>query len=106
MTIHVTPQMLRDTAAAIQSNMEHALAIGKGYLSNHQNVLGPGSWEGGASTASYTTATEVANDLNKILMGGTRLTDGLTKAAALMEAHEADSVHAFNGLFGAAGQSA
>jgi hypothetical protein len=106
MTIHVTPQMLRDSAAAIHSNMEHAITIGKGYVSNHQNVMGPGSWEGGASTASFTTASEVANDLNKILMGGTRLTEGLTKAAALMEAHEADSVHAFNGLFGAPGQSA
>jgi Proteins of 100 residues with WXG len=102
MTITVTPQMLRDTATAIHTNMEHALGIGRGYLGNHQNVMAPGSWTGGAVDASYVTATEVSNDLNKILMGGTRLTEGLTKAAALMEAHEADSVHAFTSLFGGA----
>ena len=101
MTIQVTPQMLRDSADAIHSNMEQAMAIGKGYIANHENVMAPGSWTGGAVTASYATATEVAGELNKILMGGTRLTEGLRHAAALMEAHEADSTHAFNALFGA-----
>jgi uncharacterized protein YukE len=100
-TIKVTPQMLRDNADAIQANMEHAMAIGRGYVANQENVMAPGSWTGGAVTASYATATEVAGDLNKVLVGGTRLTEGLRQAAALMEAHEADSTHAFNGLFGA-----
>jgi hypothetical protein len=48
------------------------------------------------------TAAEVANDLNKVLTGGTRLAEGLTQAAALMEGHEADSQAAFQALFGGA----
>ena len=103
MTIKVTPQMLRDTSDAIQANMEHAMAIGQGYVANQENVMSPASWSGGAVTASYVTATEVAGDLNKVLTGGTRLTEGLNQAAALMEAHEADSTHAFNALFGGHG---
>ena len=105
MTIQVTPQMLRDSANTIHANMEQAMAIGRGYIANHENVMAPGSWTGGAVTASYGTATEVAADLNKILTGGMRLTEGLRQAAAMMEAHEADSTHAFSSLFGASQQA-
>lgn len=47
------------------------------------------------------TATEITNELNKVLTGGTRLAEGLVQAAALMEGHEADSQTAFQALFGA-----
>jgi uncharacterized protein YukE len=100
-TIVVTPQMLRASADAIHANMEHAMHIGQGYVANHENVMAPGSWTGGAVNASYGTATQVAGDLSKVLTGGMRLTEGLRNAAALMEAHEADSTHAFSALFGA-----
>ncbi|MEB4209353.1 WXG100 family type VII secretion target [Mycobacterium sp. 94-17] len=103
MTIKVTPEVLRDAANAIKQNMEHAIAIGQGYVSNHENVMNPATWSGAAVTASYSTATEVQNDLNKVLHGGSRLAEGLTQAAALMEHHEADSSHAFTALFGGAG---
>ncbi|HEX5256454.1 MAG TPA: WXG100 family type VII secretion target [Mycobacterium sp.] len=101
MTIKVTPEMLRDASNAIQQNMEHAIHIGQGYVGNHENVMNPSTWSGSAVTASYSTATQVQADLNKVLTGGTRLAEGLAKAAALMEGHEADSSHAFSALFGA-----
>lgn len=103
MTIKVTPQMLRDASNAIQANMEHAIGIGQGYVSNQENVMNPSTWSGDAVVASHATAIEVQNDLNKVLTGGTRLAEGLNKAAALMEHHEADSSHAFSALFGHAG---
>ncbi len=102
-TIQVTSQMLRDTSSHIQANMEHAIGIAQGYVANQENVMSPSTWSGDAVTASHVTATEVANDLNKILSGGTRLAEGLKQAAALMDAHEADSAHAFTSLFGHAG---
>lgn len=103
MTIKVTPEMLRDASNAIRANMEHAIGIGQGYVSNHENVMNPSTWSGAAVVASHTTAVEVQNDLTKVLTGGTRLAEGLSKAAALMEGHEADSTHAFSALFGGHG---
>ncbi|EPQ79160.1 WXG100 family type VII secretion target [Mycobacterium marinum] len=100
-TIQVTPQMLRSTARDIQMNMEHALGIAKGYLANQENVMNPATWSGAGVVASHLTATEITNDLNKVLVGGTRLAEGLVQAAALMEAHESDSQTAFQALFGA-----
>ncbi|MDT5321827.1 MAG: hypothetical protein QOD88_4349, partial [Mycobacterium sp.] len=41
MTIKVTPQLLRSTSQDIQANMEQALAIAQGYLSNQENVMNP-----------------------------------------------------------------
>lgn len=95
-TIQVTPQMLRSTANDIQANMEQAMGIAKGYLANQENVMNPAS-----VVASHMTATEITNELNKVLTGGTRLAEGLVQAAALMEGHEADSQTAFQALFGA-----
>ena len=106
MTIKVTPELLRSTSQDIQTNMEHALAIAKGYLANQENVMNPATWSGAGVVASHMTAAEVTNDLNKVLMGGTRLAEGLTQAAALMEAHEADSQTAFQSLFGGSAQNA
>ncbi len=100
MTIKVTPELLRSTSHDIQANMEHAISIAQGYLANQENVMNPATWSGQAVVASHMTAAEVSNDLNKVLMGGTRLAEGLTQAAALMEGHEADSQTAFQALFG------
>lgn len=100
-TIQVTPQMLRSTANDIQANMEQAMGIAKGYLANQENVMNPATWSGAGVVASHMTATEITNELNKVLTGGTRLAEGLVQAAALMEGHEADSQTAFQALFGA-----
>lgn len=59
------------------------------------------TWSGTGVVASHMTATEITNELNKVLTGGTRLAEGLVQAAALMEGHEADSQTAFQALFGA-----
>lgn len=88
-TIQVTPQMLRSTANDIQANMEQAMGIAKGYLANQENVMNPATWSGTGVVASHMTATEITNELNKVLTGGTRLAEGLVQAAALMEGHEA-----------------
>lgn len=99
MAIVVTPELLRTTSDAIVANMEHASAIANGYLANQENVMGA-AWEGAAVTASHATATQIHADLQKVLTGGTRLAEGLTAAAALMESHEDDSVTALSGVFG------
>lgn len=82
-TIQVTPQMLRSTANDIQANMEQAMGIAKGYLANQENVMNPATWSGTGVVASHMTATEITNELNKVLTGGTRLAEGLVQAAAL-----------------------
>jgi uncharacterized protein YukE len=105
-TIKVTPQLLRSTSQDIQANMEQAMAIAQGYLANQENVMNPATWSGAGVVASHMTAAEVSSDLNKVLMGGTRLAEGLTQAAALMEGHEADSQTAFQALFGGTPQNA
>jgi uncharacterized protein YukE len=104
-SIVVDANVLRSTSDAIQAHMEHAIAIAQGYLANQENVMNPSTWSGDAVVASHMTASEVSNDLNKVLTGGTRLAEGLKQAAALMEAHEADSQHAFRALFGGSAQN-
>lgn len=66
-TIQVTPQMLRSTANDIQANMEQAMGIAKGYLANQENVMNPATWSGTGVVASHMTATEITNELNKVL---------------------------------------
>lgn len=105
MSIVVDANMLRSTSDAIQANMEHAVAVVKGYLANQENVMNPATWSGDAVVASHRTAMQLSDDLNKILSGGTRLAEGLKQAAALMESHEADAQHAFASLFGGSPQS-
>lgn len=106
MTIKVTPELLRSTSQDIHTNMEHAISIAKGYMANQENVMNPATWSGAGVVASHMTAAEVTNDLNKVLMGGTRLAEGLSRAAALMEGHEADSQTAFQSLFGGSAHNA
>lgn len=105
MTIKVTPELLRSTSNKIRTNMEHAQQIAQDYLANQENVMTPATWSGGGVVASHITVTEVTNDLNKVLAGGTRLAEGLAQAAALMEHHEADSEQAFRALFSGGAQS-
>lgn len=102
--IVVTPELMRNTASKLAQHIEHAQAIANQYLHDHENILGASTWDGEGSKASFVTAGQIHEDIQKILTGGHRLTEGLNQAAALMESHEADSQHAFHSLFG--GQSA
>lgn len=102
-SIVVTPELMRNTAAKLEQHIEHAQAIGNQYLAEHEDILGASTWDGAGSAASYSTAGQIHEQMQKILVGGTRLTEGLKQAAALMEAHEDHSSHAFHALFG--GQS-
>lgn len=93
-------EVLRSTATSIQNDMDRAQAIAAQYLNTQQNAMGGDSWSGGGALASNQTAMEVQDNLQKVLTGGTRLAEGLTQAAAIMESHEGDSAHAFTSLFG------
>ncbi|WP_067976780.1 WXG100 family type VII secretion target [Mycolicibacter icosiumassiliensis] len=101
--IVVTPELMRNTASKLSQHIEHAQAIANQYLADHENILSASTWDGAGSQASYATAGQVHQDLQKVLTGGHRLTEGLNQAAALMESHESHSEHAFHSLFG--GQS-
>lgn len=92
MTLVVTPEVLRSTQQAIESALQNATAIANGYLSSHEG-LGSAVWGGRASLASVNTATQINQDLQQTITGGTRLAHGLSQAASLMEQHEADSAH-------------
>ena len=103
-SIVVTPELMRNTASKLSQHIEHAQAIANQYLHDHENILGASTWDGGGSKASFATAAQIHDDIQKVLTGGHRLTEGLNQAAALMESHESHSEHAFHSLFG--GQSA
>lgn len=92
MTLVVTPEVLRSTQQAIETALEHATSIANGYLANHEG-LGSAVWGGQANLASVNTATQINQDLQKTITGGTRLAHGLGQAASLMEQHEADAAH-------------
>jgi|SRR5690625_1994483 len=98
--IVVTPAMLRHTAKDLRNDLENALVITNQYLTEHQNIMAPGLWQGDGVTASYTTAEKLSQDLQNVITGATRLSEGLDQAAVLMESHEADAAHAFQALFG------
>lgn len=99
-TVNVTPSVMRNTAQKLHGDLEHATAITNQYLSTHQNAAVPGIWQGGGSDQSGVTAVEVHDNLNKTITGLTRLTEGLTKAAAIMESNEGDAAHQFAAVFG------
>lgn len=92
MTLVVTPEVLRSTQQAIDSALEHATAIANGYLNSHEG-LGSAVWGGQAKLASVTTAAEINHDLQQTITGGTRLANGLSQAASMMEQHESDAAH-------------
>jgi uncharacterized protein YukE len=89
----VTPEVLRDTKAAMENAMEHAQAIVQQYLTTHQDVMGV-VWNGPAGTSSNTTAGILADDLNKTTQGCLRMAHGLGNAASLVEQHEIDQARA------------
>lgn len=92
MTLIVTPEVLRSTQNAIESALEHATAIASGYLSSHEG-LGSAVWGGQAQLASVNTAGQINHELQQTITGGTRLAQGLSQAASLMEQHEADAAN-------------
>lgn len=92
MTLVVTPEVLRSTRQAIETALEHATAVANGYLNSHEG-LGSAVWSGQAQVASVSTAVQINNNLQQAITGGTRLAQGLSQAAALMEQHETDSAH-------------
>ena len=97
MTLIVTPEVLRSTRQAIESALEHATAIANGYLSTHEG-LGSAVWGGQAQLASVSTAVQINQDLQQVITGGTRLAQGLGKAASMMESHEADAANSLSGF--------
>jgi len=92
MSLVVTPEVLRSTRQAIETALEHATSIASGYLSSHEG-LGSAVWGGQAQLASVNTAGQINLELQQTITGGTRLAQGLSQAASLMEQHEADAAH-------------
>ncbi len=92
MSLVVTPEVLRSTRQAIETALEHATSIANGYLSSHEG-LGSAVWGGQAQLASVNTAGQINLELQQTITGGTRLAQGLSQAASLMEEHEADAAH-------------
>jgi len=43
--------------------------------------------------ASVNTASQINHDLQQTITGGTRLANGLSQAASMIEQHEADAAH-------------
>ena len=97
MPLVVTPDVLRSTQQAIESALQHATAIANDYLATHEG-LGSAVWGGQAQLASVNTATQINQDLQQAITGGTRLAHGLSQAAALMEQHETDAAHSLTGF--------
>jgi uncharacterized protein YukE len=101
--LQVTPDMMRQTQQAIETALEHATVIANQYLSNHE-AMGV-SWQGDGYQSSTNTAMKVQHDLAQAVTWGTKLTQGLGKAALLMEQHEMDAAHSFAGFAGDSGIS-
>jgi len=97
MSLIVTPEVLRTTQQAIESALEQATSIANGYLSTHEG-LGSAVWGGQAQFASVNTASQINLELQQTITGGTRLANGLSQAASMMETHEADAAHSLTGF--------
>lgn len=97
MALLVTPDQMRTVSNSIHSALEQAVAVATQYVNTHQDAMNA-TWGGAGASASNTTAMKINEDINKITTGGQHLADGLNKAAALMEAHEEDQAHTFNGF--------
>lgn len=91
--LQVTPEMMRSTAQAIETALEHATVIANQYLANHE-AMGA-AWQGDGYMSSTNTATKVQHDLVQATTWGTHLKDGLIKAAMAMDQHEVDAAHSF-----------
>jgi uncharacterized protein YukE len=97
MSLIVTPEVLRTTQQAIESALQHATSIANGYLSTHEG-LGSAVWGGQAQLASVNTAGQINLELQQTIIGGTRLANGLSQAASMMENHEVDAAHSLTGF--------
>jgi len=97
MSLIVTPEVLRTTHQAIESALEQATSIANGYLSTHEG-LGSAVWGGQAQLASVNTASQISLELQQTITGGTRLANGLSQAASMMEHNEADAAHSLTGF--------
>ena len=97
MSLVVTPEVLRTTQQAIESALEHATSIANGYLSSHEG-LGSAVWGGQAQLASVNTAVQINHELQQTITGGTRLAQGLSQAASMMENHGSDGAHSLTGF--------
>ena len=97
MSLVVTPEVLRSTQQAIESALEHATSIANGYLSSHEG-LGSAVWGGQAQLASVNTAVQINHELQQTITGGTRLAQGLSQAASMMEQHESEGAHSLTGF--------
>lgn len=97
--ITVTPELLNVTAQKIDADLEHAIAIAGNYYSGHENVVSAALFAGPASNASLMTAGHLNDSLQQTIAGCQRLSNGLRKAAALMQVHEDDAAHGFTQLF-------
>jgi uncharacterized protein YukE len=102
--LQVTPDMMRQTQQAIETALEHATVVANQYLSSHENV--GVAWQGDGYQSSVNTAAKVQHDLAQATTWGTKLAQGLGKAALMMEQHEMDAAHSFAGFAGDAGTSA
>jgi len=98
--LQVTPEMMRATAQAIDTALEHATVIANQYLANHE-AMGA-AWQGDGYMSSTNTATKVQHDLAQATTWGKHLSDGLTKAAMAMDQHEVDAAHSFASFAGGA----
>lgn len=99
MALLVTPDQMRTVSNSIQGALEQAVAVAKQYVNTHQDAMNA-TWGGLGAGASNTTAIKIDEDITKIITGGRHLADGLNNAAALMEAHEEEQAHTFNGFVG------
>lgn len=97
--ITVTPELLNSTAARIDVNLEHAVAVANSYYSGHENVVSAAMFTGGAASSSLVTAGHLNDSLQQTIVGCQRLAQGLRRAATLMLAHEDGAAHSFTGLF-------
>jgi uncharacterized protein YukE len=95
----VTPEAMRTTSQNLDNAIQSVIATAHQYVSTHQDAMAV-VWSGDGAGSSMTTAGRIQEDLNKVMTGGQHLSEGLTKAASLMEAHEAEQAHTFNGFAG------
>ena len=105
MPLLVTGEQMRTVSNNIQAAIESAVVVAQQYLATHEEAMGA-TWDGQGAGSSFVTAGRIQEDIAKIMTGGQHLAEGLNKAAALMEAHEEDMAHKFNGFGGDLGSSA
>lgn len=97
-TVVITPDELVRVSQHIDARVEEAAGIARAYLATQENAMGAQTWSGDGTNASHLVATQVNNDLTKVLHGGGGLAKALAKAAAIMAAGDADDQQAYQQL--------